>query len=287
MKRGLGKGLDSLIPEKTKRNVLPKSSPVISGTEGERVIQVAVADIDPNPHQPRKEFPDADLKDLSESIAEHGIIQPLIAIEEGNRYQLVAGERRLRAAKRIRMKTVPVIVREMKKQQQMEVALLENIQRQNLNPIEEAYAFKRLMDEFGMSQENLAKRIGKSRPVITNTLRLLTLPEEIQKALIEGKIPMSVARVIVGLEEKDQLKFFQRVLREGYSARDSENEAKKISVRKHKRRTHDPDVAMKEEKIQETLGTRATIKKSGNSGQIVIYFYSDEELREILRKICG
>ncbi len=283
-KFGLGKGLGSLIPKKIQDDVIPKTSPVFEGLK-DQIFQIPLEKIFPNPDQPRKQFGHSDLEDLANSIKEHGIIQPLIATKRGDGYQLIAGERRLRAAKILGLKTVPVIVREAKKQEQLELALLENIQRSNLNPIEEAVAYQRLISEFNLSQDELAKRIGKSRPVVTNMLRLLTLPEQIQKALMDNKISYSAARIIVGLPEYDQMKFFTKVLKNELNVREAESEAKRISVRKRSRNIKDANIVSLEEKLQSALGTRVFIKKRGQSGQIIIYFYSDDELSEILKKM--
>lgn len=283
-KFGLGKGLGSLIPRKIEKDILPKESPVSEGML-DKIFHIEIERILPNPHQPRKQFTHSDLEDLANSIKEHGIIQPLIATRIGPNYQLIAGERRLRAAKILGLKTAPLIIRDVKEQEQMELSLLENIQRSNLNAIEEAVAYQRLINEFNLSQEELAQRIGKSRPVITNMLRLLTLPDTIQKALIDGKIHYSTARVIVGLPEYDQMKFFNKVLKNELTVHDTEAEARKISVRKHLRRPKDANILSLEDKLKEVLGTKIEIKKTPHGGHILIHFYSDDELNEIMKRL--
>lgn len=284
-KFGLGRGLGSLIPKKIEQKII-ETSPVAEGLF-DRVLQLDVGQISPNPHQPRKHFSHNELEDLANSIKEHGIIQPLIVTRRENGYELIAGERRLRAAKILGLKTVPAILRAAKKQEQLELALLENIQRSNLNPIEEAVAYQRLVNEFSLSHDELARRIGKSRPVITNTLRLLTLSQEIQRAIAEGKLNYSAARLLAGLPEADQMKIFTKLIRQELTVRDAEQEAKNVAYRRSPRTLKDPQAASAEEKLQEKLGTRVRIKKSLKGGEIVIHYYSDDELREIMRKIIS
>jgi len=283
--QGLGKGLSSLIPPKIDKNIFSKDSDVIG--DEEMVVQVPVGKIDVNPMQPRSDFDHESLENLTNSIKEHGIVQPLILASTDNGYQVIAGERRLRAAKLLEFDKVPAIIRDIKEQQKLELALVENIQRKDLNPIEEAVAYQRLIDEFSLTQEEVAKRVGKSRSVITNTLRLLTLPSEIQKALISGKINYSVARVIVGLPVEERIKFFQKVISQDLTVRAVENQAKQISVQKHTRKAKDPNISAIEEKLQASLGTKVTVRKAGESGQIVIEFYSPEELEDLIGKISS
>lgn len=282
---GLGKGLSSLIPPKIDKKLFAKNSEVIGGEE--TIRQVPIVKIKSNPFQPRSDFGHESLEELTNSIKEHGILQPLILTSINDGYQVIAGERRLRAAQLLELKTVPSIIRDVKEQQKLELALVENIQRKDLNPIEEAVAYQRLIDEFNLTQEAVAKRVGKSRSVITNTLRLLTLPTEIQKALISGKVNYSTARVIVGLPPQERLKFFQKVLKQDLTVRAVEGQARKVVVKRHFRTTKDPNLAALEEKLQAVLGTKVTVKKSGETGQIMIEFYSGEELEEIIKKITG
>ena len=279
---GLGRGLGSLIPSKIKKEVLPAGSQVLVGESA--ILDVEVGKIKPNPHQPRRDFSHEALEELILSIKEHGILQPLIASRDGDRFQLIAGERRLRAAEMAGLTTVPLIVRQAEEQQQLELALVENIQRRNLNPIEEAVSYQRLIDEFNLTQEAVAKRAGKSRTVITNNLRLLALPTEIQKALVDGKISYSTARVIVGLPAEKRLEFFRDALKNDLTVRAVEGEAKKVAVRRHFRKVKDPELQAHEEALQQALGTKVSIKKTGSSGSITIEFYSDEELAGLLAK---
>lgn len=284
---GLGRGLGSLIPSKLTKAATEKIDEIGGG---KRVIEIATEKIQPNPHQPRKDFSHSDLEELINSIREHGIVQPLVVTEKDDGYQLIAGERRLRAAKILNLATVPAIIREAKDQEKLELALVENIQRKNLNPIEEAVAYQKLIDEFNLIQEEVARRVGKSRAVVANTLRLLGLPEEVQKAIVDEKITAGHARVIASLEDpKDQLEFFKKIVRFGLNVRDTEKVAKKVLVRKHDRVIGgaDPLIEEKENFLRGALGTKVSIKKSGRGGEIVINFYSNEELDNIIRKILG
>ena len=194
--RGLGKGLGALIPD-------------YDDTENQGPqLEVAIETVTPNPYQPRKEFSAEKLNDLAESIKIHGVIQPLLVRDYQGEYQLIAGERRLRASKLAGLTTVPVVVREMTDQAMMEVALVENIQREDLNPIEEAEAYRRLMDEFQLTQEDIAKKVGKSRPTVANTLRLLNLPSELQADLANGNLTTGHARALLSLKTADEQKRF-------------------------------------------------------------------------------
>lgn len=281
---GLGKGLSSLIPPKIIKEIVSADSGVLSTDE--KISQVPTEKIKPNPHQPRADFDHESLEELINSIKEYGILQPLILTVEGSGYQLIAGERRLRAAQFLEMKTIPAIIRDVKEQQKLELALVENLQRKDLNPIEEAVAYQRLIDEFNLTQEEVAKQVGKNRSVVANTLRLLTLPTEIQKSLIRGKINYSTARVIVGLPPTERLSFFEKVLKQDLTVRAVEGQARKVAVKRHFRKIKDPNISALEEKLQAALGTKVIVKKTGDSGQIVIEFYSGEELEEIVGKIC-
>lgn len=280
----LGRGLESLIPQKREKKVNVTSI-------REDVIEVDVKNILPNPHQPRQNFDQENLKELASSIREHGVLQPLILtmVSEGE-YQVLAGERRLLASKMIGLKKVPAIVRSVSEQQKLEFALIENLQRHNLNPIEEAYAFQKLIAEFSLNQEEVAKKIGKSRAHIANILRLLTLPKEIRDALFSEKISFGHAKAILGLKEKVlQLALFKKILEGKFSVRKTENQAKKIKVRGHLRKItrKNPDVLEQEERLKGVLGTKVEIKKRGGKGNISIEFYSNEELDNLVDIIAG
>lgn len=284
-KTGLGKGLGALFPRKVVTEVLTPQSPVTAGAT-DAVLQVSTASVVPNPQQPRRDFGEVALDDLKASIKAHGIVQPLIVTRLGDRYQLIAGERRLRAAKGLGLPTVPVIVRAAERQHQLELALVENIQRANLNAIEEAVAYQRLVGEFNLTQDALSQRVGKSRPVIANTLRLLSLPQEIQRAVASDTIPASAARVIAGLPPDQQLAFYQRMVKSGRAVSAWEAEARKISVRAHVRNAQlDPETAQVAERLQTTLGTKVRITRRGDAGSITVHFYSAEELRALVEKM--
>lgn len=279
---GLGKGLSSLIPPKIDKKILPKSSLL---REEDRILHLPTNQIKTNPHQPRQDFSYSSLEELINSIKEYGILQPLIVTKTKEGYQLIAGERRLKAAQFLELKTVSAIIREAKEQQQLEISLIENIQRQNLNPIEEAVAYQRLIDEFNLTQEQVAEKVGKSRPVVANTLRLLSLPTEIQKALISGKINYTTGRILAGLPPKKRLSFFYKILKSDLTIRAIEGESKKIVIKRHPKIVRDPEIANLEEVLRQTLGTKVTIKKSGKTGQIIIEFYSVQDLKELIKRI--
>lgn len=278
----LGRGLSSLIPPKIDKSILPKDTEVVP--DDEMIVKVAINKIKPNPNQPRSHFDHEGLEELTNSIKEHGILQPIILTASADGYEVIAGERRFRAAKILEMPSVPAIIRDLEDQEKLEIGLVENIQRRDLNAIEEAVAYQRLIDEFGLTQEDVARKVGKSRSAVTNTIRLLGLPTEIQKALINGKINYSTARLLAGVPPQERMKIFEKILKNDLTVRAAEGHAKQVSVRKHTRRAKDPNVVALEEKIQESLGTKVTVKKSGDSGQIIIDFYSTEDLQILLEK---
>lgn len=268
---GLGRGLSSLIPQKTTQQ--------LSKEIGERVFEVPVEKIKPNPRQPRASFDVQASEELVESIKEHGILQPLIAIKTGDEYELIAGERRLRAAKAVGMETVPVVVRAADEQQKLELSLIENLQRQDLNPIEEAKAFRALYKEFGLSHDIISKQVGKSRPVISNTMRLLDLPQDIQQALIDKKIAYSAARALLALTPAEQRRTFEQLMR-GEKVLTTEIEKKAPPQHRYE----DPNLKAAEAKLREALGTKVTVKRRGTRGTIIIEFYSNEELASVLKR---
>lgn len=280
----LGRGLGSLIPQKvTQSPVLQNVAPEDKG----RVYEIPLELIVPNPKQPREIFKHDDLEGLISSIKEHGVLQPIVVTKLGeNNFELIAGERRFRASKIAGKKTVPAIIRDANEQQKLELALLENIQRQDLNVLEEAKAYKRLMDEFNLTQEVAAARVGKARSTVANILRLLSLPAEIQKAILDEKINGSQARIIAGLpDEKLQMQMFKKMLAGVMNVRQAESESKRIAG-KPTAHEKDANLAAKEEIIRFALGTKAEIKRQGKKGQIVINFYSDEELEGIIRRLA-
>lgn len=285
---GLGRGLGALIPKKISSNIISdRNREALLPNDESKIMQIPVGELETNPMQPRQSFDHEGMEELVESIREHGIIQPLIVTRNGSGYQLIAGERRLRAAKILGLTAVPAIAREAKEQEKLELALIENVQRQNLNPIEKAYAYRRMMDEFNLSHEDVGGRLGISRPQITNTLRYLELPAAVQEALAQGKITEGHAKVIAGLAtEKEQLALLQKILQYNFTVRDAENERQNFALRhRSKRALKDPMLEEKEDLLRSRLNTKVSIRRRGKQGQIIIEFYSDEELDEIISQI--
>lgn len=289
--RGLGKGLGALLPELDDDNLSAQTA-------------IKIHLIIPNPYQPRKEFSDEKLAELSESIKIHGIIQPLLVRERDAQYQLIAGERRLRAAKLAGLHEVPVVVKDLTDQSMMEIALVENLQRENLNPIEEAEAYHRLMNEFQLTQDELAKKVGKSRSAIANILRLLNLPIELQKDLSSGILTMGHARALLGLTSIEvQKEIWNQIQQQQLSVRETEELIRKLNdpsnfkpesvvSRETKKITpsvfeRDPNVLEAEDELQQALGTKVNIKMTGAGGRIEIEYYSSEEFERIYEKIIG
>ena len=285
-KKGLGRGLDALLPEADE--LLPNV-----------VQEIPVGDINPNTEQPRRSFPEEAMTQLSASVKEQGILQPLLVVEQpGGRYRIVAGERRWRAARQAGLATVPCIVRDMDMIRQMEVSLIENLQREDLNPMEEAAAIRALMQQCGYTQETVAARLSKSRPVIANLLRLLTLPKEVAQMVREGQLSAGHARVLAGLDrEEDKVALARETLAKGYSVRQLEQlvslrreaENQGPSPRKVKKaRPLPPELKELEGRVRETLGMRATLSGNAKKGKIVLQYYSQEELErlyEVLEKL--
>jgi ParB family chromosome partitioning protein len=272
--RGLGRGLDALIPR---------------ATVGLR--EVPVGDIRPNPRQPRTHFDEQDLQELAQSIREHGVLQPvLVSQQPDGSFQLITGERRWRAVQLAGMPTVPAMVKEATPQASLEMALVENIQRRDLNPLEEAYAYRQLLDEHGLTQERLAQRIGKSRVAVTNTLRLLHLPEEVRQALADGSITEGHARAILMCTgDAQRLRLLTRVLEQHLSVRDTEALAREMNMNASRpsqpETAADPDVERLENAFRQALGTRVRLLRGRHGGRLVIHFFSDEELQGIYEAI--
>lgn len=297
-KYGLGKGLGSLIPNK-KNDSEPIHTMDIDGDNSdndfsddlknikEEVVDVSVGDIQANPWQPRTNFDKEKLEELVNSIREHGIIQPLIVTKKNKGYQLVAGERRLKAARILGMFRVPVIVRDINDMKKLELAVIENVQRSNLGILEEAEAYHRLMEEFSLTQDEVAKKVGKSRSTIANILRVRDLPDSIKKYLSNEKISFGHAKLLLSLgSEKKQKELVQRILAEDLNVRETEEEVKKVTVKSHKRvMQKDANLLSKEEELRNHLNTKVKIKDKKGKGKIVIDYYAKEELRDILDKI--
>ncbi|MCR4408224.1 MAG: ParB/RepB/Spo0J family partition protein [Anaerolineae bacterium] len=281
-KRGLGKGLEALIP-------------VSAGERPAGLIEVSVDDIAPNPLQPRQKLDPDSLAELAASIREHGLIQPLIVSSTvpgtaDAPYQLIAGERRLEAARLAGLSTVPVIVKEATPQQMLALALVENIQRADLNPLEEASAYRQLMDEFGMTQEQVAEQVGKSRVAVANTVRLLRLPAAVKSALADGQISEGHARALLGLDhEEAQLRALKTVVKQQLNVRQTEELVRRMLAGPppHPERTTSPETEALERRFRERLGTKVRLFRSKRGGKLVIHFYSEEELQAIYDVIVG
>jgi ParB family chromosome partitioning protein len=301
---GLGRGLSSLIPQSRSntqsnpiatpkedfnyfgaRNIASSSEnamPVVSGVQEIELIHIV-----PNPHQPRLRFDEAKLQELSDSIKEHGVIQPLVVTKNGAQYEIIAGERRFQASKLAGLVRVPVIVREASEQQKLELAIIENVQRHDLDVIEEAKSYLRLSEEFDLSQDEVAKKMGKSRSAVANKLRLLHLPIEIQKALMEGKITEGHAKAILAIANPEkQRALYELILKNSWTVRQTEAKTKEISVKPYTRSVAtDPEAKRIEDILTGAFGTKVKISKQGDGGKIVVEYYSPEELNNILSKV--
>ncbi len=272
----LGRGLETLIPESA-RPLLEKE---------EKIVNLDIAQIKPSTFQPRANFNPQHLKELMDSIREKGVVQPVLVRPSESGYELIAGERRFRAVKNLGYTKIPVIIKAVNNEEALELSLIENIQRQDLNAIEEAHAYQRLGQEFHLTQEQIAQAVGKDRVTITNTLRLLKLPQKIQDYLIRGELTAGHARAILALAtEEEQLKFCQRIISQGLSVREAENLTKKETlVKSHKRKllAKDHHLAALEEELQRVLGTKVRIHHKQKRGIIVIDYYSHADLERIL-----
>ena len=281
-RKALGKGLGALIPE----NVLS------SGNRKEEIIYVQSGQIKPNPFQPREDFDQQSIDELAQSIKEKGVIQPLLVRRSGDNYELIAGERRLRAANSLGLKEIPIIVRDVSDQDSLELALIENIQREGLNPIEEAHAYQHLMDKFQVTQEKISEVLGKARTTITNTLRLLKLPHEIQQEMKKGRISFAHGRTLLEIDDANQQrKLMQDIIVKGLSVRELESLMKSSRPKGLKRKIgqgqSEPLVAILEEQMQHALATKVRIIKRKKRGQIIIEFYSSGDLERISNVIKG
>jgi ParB family transcriptional regulator, chromosome partitioning protein len=281
----LGRGLGSLIPAKNNRdNFAINKIDVVDAKD--KILHIPLDAIKINPMQPRKKFADTSLDELADSIKEYGIVQPLIVSKVGSGYELIAGERRLRAAKKIGLEKVPAIVRDASTQEKLVVALIENIQRENLNPIDTASGYKKLMDEFSLTQEEVSKRVGKPRSTVANSLRILNLPEEIKIAIAEQKITEGHAKYLVGLDNIDkQMNLFRKIMHNELSVEETNQEAKRMGGTKAARIKINYADKDKEFALRQFFGTKVEIKKKGKGGQIIIEYYSDDELNEIMKKV--
>ncbi len=277
-RKALGRGLSALIPDAN-----------VEEDRDQRFFFCPVEAIEPNPYQPRQAFSDSELEEMAESVREKGILTPLLVTRIETGYQLIAGERRWRAAQKAGARRVPVVVREASPAESLELALIENIHRKDLNPIEEAVAYRKLLDETGATQETLAKRLGKDRSSIANLLRLLNLPSAIQEDLIQGRMSMGHARVLAGLKsQSEQLALRDRILGRSLSVRQAESMAKRgPGSRRQTRETPEEDhyLASVEDRLKRSLGTKVELQKKGPRGRIILHFYSDDELDRLLEAL--
>lgn len=296
--QNIGKGLHSLIPPKSRpqEDDFPKISQPLRQKK-ESVFDIETNKISPNPMQPRGEIDKADLRDLADSIKEHGILQPLIVtksvkdLEKGQdvEYTLIAGHRRWQAARMLGLKHVPAIIRDSTAQQKLELALVENLQRADLSALERANAFKRLHDEFDLTHQEISQKVGKSREVITNTLRLLNLPEEIQKGLMEGKISEGHARTIAGIKSPQAQKaLFDEIIKNNLNVRQVEQRVREVTVSAHKRKIfHDPEIKKIAGQLTAYLEYKVDVKRSGLGGTVVIRFSEKEDLEKVTKKLLN
>jgi ParB family transcriptional regulator, chromosome partitioning protein len=276
--QGLGRGLASLIPQRT----APAGS-----------TDIPIARIQVNPYQPRKNIDEDALASLASSIAEHGVIQPIIVSETLDGYQLIAGERRLRAAILVGLERIPAVIRQAAEQDQLQLALIENLQRADLDAIEEAHAYRQLIDEFGLSQDAVATRVGRARSTVANTLRLLDLDPSLQGAVGDGRITEGHARTLGGLPNNVQPQILATVVERELSVRQTEELVRRLRDRQaaprvpNARTTTDPDLERVEEDLRRSLATKVTLARTRRGGRIVIEYYSDEDLGRIYEHIVG
>ena len=279
--KGLGKGLDALLGG--------------SGYDESKVVNtLSIYLIDTNAEQPRKAFDESKLRELADSIEQHGVVQPIIVRKQGERYRIIAGERRFRAARMAGLNEVPVIVRDLSEQEVLEVSLIENLQRENLNAIEEAQAIRALMDEHDLTQDEVAKRLGKSRPAIANSVRLLTLPEELRQYVVDGRLQAGHCRVLASIPDEDLMRMTAKQAADyEWSVRETEQrvaallETKQLTKRQPKRSKLSADVKHAQDRLRERLGTKVSVKGDDDRGKIVIEYFSKDELSGIFDIIMG
>jgi ParB family chromosome partitioning protein len=305
-KRGLGRGLGAFFGDEVVESVTKEESTAYVAEQKERKksaqkkitedpdtgkeITLKIGRIEPNADQPRKEFREDLLQELADSIRQYGVLQPLLVQKKGDMYEIIAGERRWRAAKLAGLKEVPVVIREYSAQQTVEIALIENVQREDLNPIEEALAYRRLIQEFNLKQEEIAARVAKNRTTITNSMRLLKLEEEVQKMLISGQISSGHARALLGVEKADQqIALAKKVVEMRLSVRETEKAVKQLSEAPKEKKKKETDKALElvfqelEDRMKSVMGTKVNInRKDKSKGRIEIEYYSEEELERIV-----
>lgn len=287
-KGGLGRGLDALfadVPVKA-----PKETEVIKnredGDEKDTVRYVKIHDIMPNANQPRKTFNEEKIEELAASIREHGIIQPIVVRKKSRGYEIVAGERRWRAAIKAELSQVPCLIRNLDDEQNMLIAIIENMQREDLNPIEEAEGLRQMTETFGMTQEQVSRSVGKSRPYITNSMRLLKLPEYIRESIADGRISAGHGRTLIAASDEDMRRsIWEKMIKEGLSVREAEKLAAGspgAKKRKPASKRKNPDVVRVEEDLKDIFGTKVSINAAGKKGKIEIEYYSGEELNRLI-----
>lgn len=276
-KKALGKGLEALIPAG------PELRP--------GVLELPIERIQPNPRQPRREFPKAALQELADSIREHGVLQPVLVTQAGDRYQLVAGERRLQAARLAGLQAVPAVVREAGERASLELALVENLQRSDLGPLEAADGYRQLAEDFGLSHEEVGARVGLSRSRVTNALRLLKLSAAVRQALSDGKLSEGHARALLGLSTAgEQSAALRTVIAKQLNVRQTEQLVRQLTqppAKQSKPRRQSPEEADLQTRLEESLGTKVSLRGGRGGGRLVIHYYSDEELNAIADRILG
>ncbi len=275
--QGLGRGLAALIPQRAHAT---------GSTE------IPISRVRPNPRQPRQRMDQAELEALAASIREHGVLQPILVTETLDGYQLVAGERRFRASQMAGLERIPALIRQLADREQLELALVENLQRQDLGPMEEAHAFRSLVDDFGMSQDDIATRVGRARSTVANTLRLLDLDSAVQSAVAESTITEGHARAIGGLPVEQQARVVGTVAEQQFSVRQTEELVRRLRTPRPAPATAaparpDPDLERVEEELRRSLGTKVTVARSRRGGRIIIEYYSDEELGQLYDRLIG
>lgn len=297
LKRGLGKGLDSLIPtnvmmeSEVKHSTASTASSAEEGKDG--TLMVKLSKVEPNREQPRKNFDEDSLQELAESLKQFGMLQPILVQNRGDYYEIIAGERRWRAAKIAGLKEVPVIVRELTDQEIVEISLIENIQREDLNPIEEAQAYKRLLTEFHLKQDEVAERVSKSRTAVTNSMRLLKLCDEVQKMVVDDMISTGHARALISIEDpEEQYLIAQKIFDEKLSVREVEKLVKDLhkppKPPKEENRTLQAIYQEISERLKQSLSTKVSVSaKQNGAGKIEIEFYNHEDLERLLERITG
>lgn len=274
--QGLGRGLSALIPQRT-----PPPGP----------IEIPVRRIMSNPYQPRRRMDEEALKGLRDSILEHGVIQPILVTETIEGYRLVAGERRLRAAELAGLERIPAVVRQLADPEQLELALVENLQRADLDAMEEAHAYRQLIEEFGFTQETVATRVGRARSTVANTLRLLELEPTVQAAIADGRLTEGHGRTLVGLEPEVQARLLDSIVGQALSVRQTEELVRRLREPRPTtaaaKKQSDPDLERVEEELRRSLGTKVSLARTRRGGRIVIEYYSDEELERLYERLTG